>query len=106
MKEIELLLLVIVLADLMLNLWFWKKSAVNKAEFELLLEIARQRAQAITPQDIDFQDKKATANSADLIKEVTDLLEAITLYKSRKVLIEISNGVAGGFVIKTKFGSN
>lgn len=96
--------------------------AVNIALVILLLidiifsiyKLGRRKGESIVPnielhvgiKEVEFQDIKVSANSAGVIKEMTDSLEAITLDKSKKVLMEVSNGSTGGFIVKTKFGSS
>lgn len=101
-----LLLVILILADTVINLHFWMKASVNKAEFDLLLEIAKKRAESIKPQDIDFQDSTVKTSVREVMQEVTDCMGALVPGTKKEVIIRISNCPNGQFKIETKFGSS
>lgn len=106
MERAFLSLVVLILADIAINLHFWRKASVNKAEFDLLLEITKKRAESIEPQKIDFQESKTKKSVREILEEIADDMDVLIADPKRDVLIRISNCPNGQFKIETKFGSS
>lgn len=106
MEWIFLSLVALLISDIAINLHLWKKASINKAEFDLLLEITKKRAEAIKPQEIDFQESKTKTSVREILQEIADDMDVLIADPKRDVLIKISNCPNGKFKIETKFGSS